>query len=527
MKLTDQSITNPALETYLTLSGFRTPTGELDATGALGAFTGRIQLDDNYIIRSGGLLQAVSRKSAEILRQELQGLAPRAIPDDLRRQWHSILLHAHPHLDEYFASLFLRACLPDDMHTLETGETALFSRTDDAQAQARWPHAAVLGVGNTVNGGATPLLLFDEHEAHGDDKRISSLAMLMKRYMLADQQLPSPLFTLLRETDHIDQYGASHPKSLATGIKHLHSTPLPCLGHACLTPEWKTAIVDACLAALCMALKTPSLRFRSRQIWQPTLEAFLRDFAARTPLRHEPGFDAARRKLQDFMTHSFAYRAARGDTKYRLPDGTEAELIMLTPYLPRVCCELWGGALTQLLLHPLYESRFCAEMRSAGAYQVLRRSIPAAPGVLERKDTEIGRLTVLQCRGKVDGQPIRIIELEAAPHVTAPGAINHYIHNSGGLGFSIFHSAATATIVLGKGDQIPPALWEAVVTRLVALEGASDDPAACGAWHVTRSPAGLAPFLLNGNPTHRYVPRSAISAGMLVRLVDECLAGMA
>ena len=111
-----------------------------------------ISLTPDDIRDSGGLPQAISRKAAAVIRESFQGLDIRQFPPDTLDEWEYILSHFRPHMDEYLSSLFLRACLPDDMRRLRLGETFLTSRDDDPQAKALWPHAAVLGIGGTVNG---------------------------------------------------------------------------------------------------------------------------------------------------------------------------------------------------------------------------------------------------------------------------------------------------------------------------------------------------------------------------------------
>lgn len=530
MKLNNAALTTPGLARYVQEAGFATPGGELDTYGRLGRYPGEIRMSDEYIAQSGGLMRAVSRKAAQILRGDLQGLDIRQFPEEITANWRHILLHSHPHMDEYLAAYLLRSCLPDSMHTLTTGETALYSRTDDAQAKATWPHAAVLGVGNVVNGGAQAMLLFDEHEAGGEEKTISSLVMLMKRYMLGTQKPPYALYQLLREVDHIDQYGTSHPKALSTYTKFMQNTPLHTIGDEFMCAEWKTAVVDACLAAFYLALKTPGLNFRNKLAWLPMMRASLEDFAQRTALRHHPDFDAAYRKISNFMTDSFAYRAARGDTKYLIPaqqnlaKTTEAEFNMLTPYLPLLCFRFWGGALGQLLLCPLWECRFYSEMLNTANYRALRKLAPAKQDTFGPEATGIGRLTVRTCRNTLDSLPVKIIEYAPAPGQGAPAPVNQYIRTElEGCGLSIFRNTGSGTMVIGKSEKIPAALWEMICDRLVALEGLSDDLTQCGAWHVTRNPAGLAPFLLNGNPTHRYVPESTVDAQQLADIVDACI----
>ncbi len=492
---------------------------------------GRIVMSEDYAAESGGILKAVSRRAAGVIRQDLKGLEIRDTAAEYGDRWKYILTHSHPHLDEYLASLLLRSSLPDEMYRLTQDETALYSADDDASAKAVWPSAALLGVGNTVNGGAEAMLIFDEHETPGGEKKNSSLVMLMKRYLIGSQQPPKALYQMLRETNYIDQYGEVHPKDISAYAKHLQSVPLPSAGGELMTPEWKFAVMDFCLAAFYLGLRTQDQSFRLRREWEPALRSSLDDFAVRTPLRGQRGFDRALEKIRGYLTDQFAWGAAHGKLKYAIPSPSdpskksEAELNMLVPYLPALCSVYWGEKLSRMMLYPLWECRVNREMLTESGYQDLCRDIPRGDEEAFGLKTGCGTLNVACCKRKTpDGQTVKIIDLAPSGGLESPAPLNQYIKNkAGGMGIAIYRGIRSGTTMLCKGAGIDQELWRRICEKLVEEEGASDDPVRRGSWHVTRNPMGIAPFLLNGNATHRYVPKSAVTAVSLAGIVDSFL----
>ena len=490
-------------------------------------------------IREYGLPNAVSHKAAAVVRDTFQGLEIHPFPPETLERWEYILPHFRPHMDEYLSSLFLRACLPDDMRRLKFGETFLTSRDDDPQAKALWPRAAVLGIGGTVNGGAAPLLLFDEHESYGAERESSSLVILMKRYLLGKQRPPYPFYQMLNEVNYIDMYGGGHSKNLATYVKYLNTLPAEYFGGEADAPTWKAAIVDACLTAFYMGLRDPSPNFADRARWEPALRRSLSDYMTRTALKDEPGFDAAAKKITRYLTTIFARSQAAGELKITMTDrsgarvvkgretGHETELNLLVPYLPYLCFRAWGWNVSQLLLFFLWEGRFRQEMSFAGAFQTLCASIPKKCADIDALETPVGTLDIASC-GLTDknGTSLKIYDLTSKGGI-APGPLNRYMRTrNAGFGLTIFRDASIHSTVLTRGEGVDMGLWERVCNALIEKEGASDDASGQeGAWHVTRNPNGIASFLLNGNPTHRYVPCTAVTAKSLAQIVEECASG--
>ena len=497
-----------------------------------------ISLTPDDIRDSGGLPQAISRKAAAVIRESFQGLDIRQFPPDTLDEWEYILSHFRPHMDEYLSSLFLRACLPDDMRRLRLGETFLTSRDDDPQAKALWPHAAVLGIGGTVNGGATPLLLFDEHESYGAERENSSLVILMKRSLLGKQRPPYPFYQMLNEVNYIDMYGGGHAKNLATYVKYLNTLPSEYFGGEASAPVWKAAIVDACLTAFYMALREPSLNFRERARWEPSLRRSLSDYTRRTTLRDEPGFEVTSRKITRFLTVFFPRSLENGELKVTMTDksgnrvvkgretGHETDLNLLVPYLPYLCERTWGATVARLVLYYLWESRFYQEMLFSRSFNELCAAIPKKCAEADALETPLGVMNVVSCDvTNADGKPLKIYELSAKSGMT-PGPLNRYLrtHNAA-FGLTLFRDTSIHSTVLTRGEGVDMALWERICETLVAREGASDDVSGQeGVWHVTRNPNGIAGFLLNGNPTHRYVPATAMTARTLAEIVNACAA---
>jgi hypothetical protein len=70
------------------------------------------------------------------------------------------------------------------------------------------------------------------------------------------------------------------------------------------------------------------------------------------------------------------------------------------------------------------------------------------------------------------------------------------------------------TSALFKGTHIPEDKWQ----RLVRVIESKEDEC----WHIIeRSDGTIAPFILNGNKTHQYVPRTALDDKSLVELIKR------
>ncbi|MDR0861750.1 MAG: hypothetical protein LBN30_03110 [Oscillospiraceae bacterium] len=521
-----------------------------EALGCGGLLTGgTAQVTAEEITAAGGLSAAITLKAAQILRETVSALEIPPQETDKLAQLKYLTPHRAPHLDEYLAMLMFRACLPEEYRNLETRETTLFSLRDDAEAKALWARSAVFGIGGTANGGATALLGFDEHVPDGESRDSDSLTMLLKRRMFGSQAVPPALYTLLNEVDCIDSSGGAHPKNLASYIKNLQNTPITSDG-AYMDPTWKTAVCDGALSALLMALRD-DVPLSDRRVWLPAVRATLDNYRNRSPLKSDPLFADAYSKVRNLFLTTFDKEISKGATLLTYADeqgrrvprksksGRTTAQIMLMPYIAAAVQRYWGAELGELILAPFWHTRIAREMAHTRVSRALTRDAKPTGAGYEELQTEVGRVTLIRCLPAeipiADGVSMTgeswIIDFDADETVAAPGAINRYLQtNNNGLGYTIFRDAHSGTIVLSKGSSTPESEWVAVVNALLEDEGSSDaqdlapsatgEPAEIGCWHVTRNANGYAAFLLNGNPAHRYVPKSAICADMLADIVE-------
>ena len=83
-----------------------------------------------------------------------------------------------------------------------------------------------------------------------------------------------------------------------------------------------------------------------------------------------------------------------------------------------------------------------------------------------------------------------------------------------GCGLVLVLDTVRGTSVLMRSSGIPEDKWERLVKLIKEKEGEC--------WHVTpNSSGGIAPFIVNGNRAHQYVPRTGLDISTLSRLVQK------
>ena len=113
-----------------------------------------LTISQTEIQKAGGVLAALTEKSCEYIRSILPPAAMLGF-GGIETGLDRIIVHTSPHLDEYFAELVFRLCLPQEKRNCDFLEQSIFSKTNDLACQHLWPTAAVLGIGGTVSGGAS------------------------------------------------------------------------------------------------------------------------------------------------------------------------------------------------------------------------------------------------------------------------------------------------------------------------------------------------------------------------------------
>jgi hypothetical protein len=315
------------------------------------------------ITASGGILAALSDKSVEYVQSVVgSGLRPidRRIVEGLER----VIVHTEPHLDEYFADLLFRACLPRDKWACDIVEQSIFAANGDLGCKHLWPSAAVLGIGGTAGGGVQPLFLFDEHVS-GQTKVAASCSEIVREKMFV--ATPDCVETLLREVNTIDEFGGGHPQNLNNLIKTLHEVRFFFGHHAedaseirdSLSPQWKRAIIEASLAALLYCLDQ-NIELRT----DPTekraaLTASLENYIQHSPHSAHPRFaDSIQRLKSVFGDQGAVFRdAVLRDRRGPITDQAGEPIPQLL-ILSRICFaseRCWGPEVRDVIATHFWE----------------------------------------------------------------------------------------------------------------------------------------------------------------------------
>jgi hypothetical protein len=506
-----------------------------------------INITRDEIQHAGGLLSALSIKSAEYIATFLKGKKIVLPPNisELKR----IITHSNAHLDEYFAILLFRACLPPHLRKIPVEETIINSHTNDVVAKTTWPEAAVFGIGATVTGGAKPLLIFDEHVPHGKYKKnLSCSDLTLKKLIKNNIMLPLPLNKVLGEVHHIDANGQAHYKQLNNICKwfwdrefifHMGKSSLE-IQKDTLRDDWKQAIIEATIAA---AVYSNSNYDKKTQVsWKETAKESLSHYEQHTLLKNQEYFKKSIKTLRGRILN---FQGA--ELKSKLPDGSH-EIVkdangnpvkqkLVLPYLTLACLNCWGPILGQIILSHFWESRILMQMSFEKITHVLNSiiiqgkekiSMPSPIGKIEFQILNDISIKVTETNPKTKESRTKtvspwIIQLTPSPGIeAAKGPLTGFLNTqNSAVGITSIKSQY-GTLVLSRGNNLPYEVWKDLADTLINIEGDANDPQSPGCWHITINESNTyESFLLNGNKSHQYVPRTSLDFRNLVQLVRK------
>lgn len=503
-----------------------------------------ITMTPQYIDQAGGLLQAISLKSAEVVRNLLQGTTIKQPPSNVVAKLDRLLVHTNPHLDEYMAVLLFRACLPPNkLHDLPLDEFTLTSSYNDQLAKVTWPSAAVFGIGGNQTGGAEPLLLFDEHVPEGKKKRDSSCTKMTKNKHLSGS-LSVPLLKVIGEADHIDANANAHPKHLGNYIKWIHETEYVfSLGASVgdnikdtISPMWKQALVEACLAAFMMGINDKK-SFSKPEYWKQPAQDSLNYYAKYSLLQGEPKFTSVFNRLKstilDYKTSYLVTTQADGSKTERLDShGNPIPQLLVMPYLAALCQDYWGPYIGHIIMAHFWESRLQSQLAYQKMAEILKQTLGDGTKEIPYVRTPLGavslrHVTGAACQQDFNGKKYTPWVIEFVTNgviLNARAPLGTYLNSANnGIGYVLLRNTSSNNVVLSQGKNGNYKTWEAIFQKLIELEGNADVRGrASGCWHKTENSQGkLADFLLNGNPAHQYVPRTSLDADSLVEMISN------
>lgn len=518
-----------------------------------------IDITDN-LIKTNGVIPAIILTCAQMMEQHIlrSGMSFKNFDFSGTER---ILTHKAPHIDEYIALMIIRAALPDGRKLIPLEETYLSDAKNDIRAQHTWPESILLGFGGTQDGGAHAGILFDEHESDEEAGQVkeSSVAMLVKNKLLKGQ-LSVPLFHILREIDHIDSNGGAGTHNLSIYVKRFHTLDL-IRGHDKngniindrMDAAWKEASVSACVLSLIMA-DEDRIAFSSKAYWDKRVKddmiQSLEFYKQHSPVKDDPDFERVYDIFFKDCTAKFPFRATNEDV-YALTvksrDGTRTALkdskgnrlrqLMLLPYIASLCKTYWGETLANIIMFPFWDTQIQQNIIYRKCRAELEHIIDSSAGKpVINFGSSIGQVSILysdqyvECEVKgADKKTVRqnfpVVLLDVSSNILARNAMTSILrekfHN---VGYVIFRNLdkSSPSIILSKGANIPPKIWEALTKELIRRDGSADSRVRIGAWHKVADRKGrLETFILNGNSAHLYVSRVKRTSKGFMKLISD------
>lgn len=480
---------------------------------------------------SSGMLRELLRRSVDVFSTMLDGRDSSNETLSLDRT----IVHADPHLDEYVADLIFRASLPQKYWTCEFVEQAIFSTRGDTTSRLLWPSAAVFGIGSDAVGGVQPLFLFDEHVA-GDTKIASSCCAIVADRMLRSK--PEVLLPILREVDVIDEYGGAHPQHLHNLLKTLHNVRFV-LGTAkdgsgtisdFLSAQWKQIVVHASVATVAWCLRENNRRIYEPDAAKNALSGSLDNYVRHSPHVNATDFEKTIQRIRSVFGDQAKVAAdavlRKGRDVVRDDDGQPVGQLLT---LGRICVAAevcWGENARDVIATHFWESEVQKQLNFLEVQRTVERIHSSKSGrtvsnagtvtldVLDPVDVEVQNQR--SSKREKRRQPVWVITMAARPHVFQPNQalMYHLNQRNAGCGVVLIRNTTIGTCALFAGSSIADVRWERLVNLLSSVEEEC--------WHVVRNPnGGIAPFVLNGNRAHQYVPRSNLDRASLVEVVRK------
>lgn len=481
-----------------------------------------LQFTKEYQNQNGGFLHAISKKSAQYLKQVLRNKGSlKKLPIDLKKLDRTIS-HTHPHLDEYFADLLFRSCLPDYKMDIDFMEMSVQSQEYDSTCEAYWPNAAVMGIGATLNHKPKSIYLFDEHVKNGKVKDLSC------SQIVADQMLkkflPFSVYTVLREVNEIDAAGGAHTQHIGNIIKTAHNVRFMFKKEKAyhnslqnwLPPQWKKTIMDASIIAIIYCLENNIELWKNFKERANALKESMEYYFENCPYQKDPVFNQAVQFLRaTYRNQSPSF------LKAVLPISKNKGQLML---LGRVCYALevcWGKDIAKIIMMNFWEVVYqgqaifndaILELKSLCSLHV-DQSIHSKYGSFQRQTIKLRNIKSLDSYVK----DLWIFYVEPTPMFVLGNRPLMYLLNqqNSAYGIAFFNDSFNFRKAIFRGKNVPYELWKRLIDHVCKLEPEC--------WHKSyRYNTDIyAPFLINGNPAHGYVPQSQIDLKDLVYLISK------
>ncbi|MGB0871329.1 MAG: hypothetical protein ACPGSD_17200 [Flavobacteriales bacterium] len=474
-----------------------------------------LNINKEYIRKNGGFLHAVNLKSAEYI-GDILGQCNRT-KSGIKNiaKLDRTISHKNPHLDEYFADLLFRSVLPKHKRNIDFLEMSIYSEDNDSGCKAYWPNAAVFGIGGLVSGGAKPIISFDEHEKGGEKTVFSSSQMVINSF--AKGFLPKSIRQIINEVNKIDAFGGAHPLHIGNIIKTGHFVQFTFQKSevqyknimGCLSPKWKKSLMDVSMTSVLYALENDiPINEPSKEMSNIILKS-LDKFMEGSLSKDDQSFQTIITTIKsNVLNLKSSFNIAKLSPQKKTP-----QLFLIS----KICFALykaWPEDIADIVMMHFWQILYHGQQSFIELYDICKdlktnQTLPCPYGEIIKKEIQNFSITPQDnkfSKNKEKPKTLWIIHCDQTPRlVMGNRPLMNYINKYNmGFGIVILRNKFGCTQAIFKGIGIEYSVWKKLVDTICKTEN--------GYWHKVLSGGSgkYAPFLINGTPSHQYVPFSNI-----------------
>ena len=438
------------------------------------------------LAESGSLIERIILASSNGLRRHMDLLAGETIPGPVPK----FVTRKNPSLDNYLADLLLRSCYEAVDYLPHYDEHVMFGSPDElpSDQNARLVGGLLIGIGGRSSNPDFHKV-YDEHSTRGTRSAPSASQVVFTEHLQVYNSRPgvAAVNLLLSEINKIDSEGGASRGHLYSILKSLNVAEFihPGFVFEPLQPQWKRAIVEACLSSVCLAMD---------DFDRYELEPATKDL--------EMEWDTYIAKIEKRIKYGFPDKiipAAVREIRQTILRKKEPQINGVPAYLTlrRILFAFrhsWHPSVSAYLLEFLFEA-----MRQT------------------QQSFEEIMIADLPIRGVHDDYAFVYYRQEPKDRLPHRALLARMSNQSIKGLLVIFNPSLEITAVFGS-RHLPKAIWRRFVESLVAREGDA-------VWYVPTGADGTyADFILNGTESYRGVPKSALSAEDIFTIFSDNVA---
>lgn len=432
---------------------------------------------------SPSLIEALVLSSSNGLRHHL-GLSE---TETLNGPVPRIVTRKNPSLDNYFAELLLRSCYEPIDYLPSYEEHALYGSPDElpCRLNAGLTGAVLIGIGGRSSN-PNFIKAYDEHAHNGGRSSASASQVVFAEHIepYNDRVGVKSVGVLLDEINSVDSEGGARYDHLYSILKSLNYSEFiqPGFVFETLAPQWKRAVIGACLSAVCTSIDNFQ-RYDHEQATKD-LAGEWDNYIAKVERRIKCGFPDK------------IIRDAVGEVRRSITEQKELEIKGTQSYLTlrRILFAFrhaWHPSVCAYLLEFLFEAMRQAQQ----SFQQIRDSTQPIRRVDEK------HFFIYYCQTPTD----------RLPHRGLLARMNS--ERMKGL-LVIFNPSFQITAVFCS-RHLPKKMWHHFVDSLFEAEGDN-------VWYVPRTDENrYANFALNGTESYRGTPPSSLQEEDFFRIFAE------